>query len=130
MYLRRCRKITETTANYLVQASPQLELLDVTGCPHVSSRIKAAIEGPYPRIKVRVDTTREERGILPPRFVAKEMPVNVKYTSGPRDVMLGISTRVKSGDAFGADGASKEGRDKKNKKKKGSKSSSNSFMMD
>lgn len=128
MYLRRCRKITETTANYLLQASPQLQLLDMTGCPHVSSRIKAAIEGPHPGITVRVDMTREERGIPPPRFVSKEMPVNVKYTSGPRDVMLGITTRNKTGDAIGAGGASREGREKK--KKKGSKSPSNSFMMD
>lgn len=101
IHLRHCKKLTDATANYISEIAPRLKLLDLTACPNVSIAIKASIKARHPLIKVLVDSVKEDslpRDSRKPR--AKEIAPNKRYTSGPRDMMMGISKRATPSDSI------------------------------
>ncbi len=127
MYLRRCRKITENSAQYLVKNCPFLTILDLTGCPNVSLSSKKSLEASVKnrKLQLRVDIPRQERGVLSPTergsYVAYEVPIHKKFTSGPKDIMSG--KKVVNALKTLAEGGSHSPKEGKKKKSHGSKSS-------
>lgn len=91
IYLRRCRKLTDNTAKYIINVSPRLKVLDMTACPYTSrDNIKAIAPS---TLKLVMDVSMAERGIKSPAergdYVAQEIPIHKRFTSGPRNIMSG-----------------------------------------
>jgi hypothetical protein len=124
IYLRRCRKLTDNTAKYIIKVSPRLKVLDMTACPYVTKPNILPIAPST--LKLVLDKSMAERGVKSPAergaFVAVEIPIHKRFTSGPRDIMAGKKQ------AKGEDGDASKGSASPSSKKK--KKSSNAMMIE
>ena len=101
IYLRRCRKLTDNSAKYLIKASLRLKVLDMTACPHISRSNLLPIAPS--NLKLFLDLSLNERGIKSPSergaYVASEVPIHKRFTSGPASIMSGKKTIKEQSDS-------------------------------